>query len=235
MKDQGFVSGVATFTALAVLFTAHFVWNRRDTLRAMLREPLAHRSREEQNEIFQVALLTYPILFSVLYAASGFRVVPADDPTPGLYVNYRYFVPVFPFLFLLFGAGVQDIWERARPDRMFRAVAMALALLGAFGLARYYLRLDDRRPAAYFTAWQYRGDDVSHLMNRLAAQLPRDNDPYAEKGRPHPPPPPLGPRFLLRVHGPRRRPRFRRRPHSRARHHARRPPRALPRPRSRPR
>ncbi|MCB9488019.1 MAG: hypothetical protein H6684_04735 [Deltaproteobacteria bacterium] len=145
----------------------------------MVRDRRARTTKEDVQRLAALAILVYPLVFAAVYAASGFRIYPSFSWDAGSYAHFRYFAPVFPFVFLIIGVGLQEAWEFAGERKPLRGVVAAFATILLFFSLPYYVSLGASGPG--FDAWLYRGAGKMDLIARLAAETTKHQDTFAVK------------------------------------------------------
>ncbi|MBZ0273495.1 hypothetical protein K8I61_15760 [bacterium] len=169
------IFGVPIAALAALVFAgalAAFVYPSRRHLARAIRRPRQIAPPQTAFERARLAVLLAPVIYSLIYAASGFRLLTFPRPDPGDYMGYRYLVPAYPFAFLAVTAGLAALWNAPRAQMQWRvgaraAVAAAVGLFaGVFG--SYYLQAARGEPE--FAAIRYRGENREQLAFHIAAQ-----------------------------------------------------------------
>ena len=133
---------VAVFAALAVLVALR----HRDSLARALRPPWRRDAPGDGSALARVhpavPILAFLPFFALAYVVSNFRVL--HDGVRGAF-DYRYMVPLFPFLMLVAGVGL-DALARRSPGWRRAAVGAAAALCALFLVSNLaYCRFEGAR------------------------------------------------------------------------------------------
>ena len=156
------------------------LWNGWEACVALIAKPFKRKTKEETQKILKLLILAFPIIFSLIYAASGFRVLPVIGADPANYANYRYLAPVYPFFFLIIAAGFGNLWQMAKQRWSVKILLGVFGLIAVVFLSNYYRHMGRVFEPA-FDAFLFRGDAPEHLMDRMAAETAKVRDSYGVK------------------------------------------------------
>jgi hypothetical protein len=131
-------------------------------------------AHENALAIVQLSGFFFPLLFSLVYAVSPFRVEPVSFNSPGAYAGYRYLVVLYPFLFLSLGLACRDVLGATRLRAVQGAVFFLLLAGVGGGSIAYYVRAARDHPVS-LAALHSRGDDLFTIVDRLGRQSPNDS------------------------------------------------------------
>ncbi len=179
-KTMLMIPGWLCAALVFILSTGLIIWNRRDALRSWPSRIFVKKTKEETPSILQLSIVIFPMLFSIVYSISGFRILSIPDANPSNYANYRYLAAVFPFMFLVVGAAFGDLWKMTEERKHLRGILMVFSAFALIFLSGYYRQIGKKYEPG-FEVFLYRGDAPEHLMDRMAAETAKSRDSYGVK------------------------------------------------------
>lgn len=161
------------FYSLLVALFAGLVYSKRQELKQLFSRLFSgKKNRENVSALMAFSIPGFILFFLVAFSLSGFRVINTPHPDPSSFVEFRYFAPLYPFLFALMGLSFSAVIHAFSFRPLLRAGFFAFGAVLILFMGSMHLGLEKYPPN--FRAMEVRGDFYLLTVDKVAQEISKN-------------------------------------------------------------
>ncbi len=154
---------------IIILFAVTVIFYKAQIISLFKRTFSGKKSRENVTVLLYFSFPVFILFYLMAFSFSGFRVRNALDPGYGGFAEFRYFAPIFPFLFAIAGISLHSIVQKLKRHRGLLIGLSVLSVVILIPFVQLYLGMSSGPHR--FGILKIRGDYYTYIVEQMAMQI----------------------------------------------------------------